>query len=186
MAENTERLISSDSHVNLTHDVVKGHLAAEFHDPYDAAVAEFQSRVFGGNAGKANTAMMRDYTHPASGRAGHSDPHERLKDMDTDGVDAEVLYSEVSAFRFLYLIEDGWKESTRAFNDALGAFGSVDPKRLVVSYQIPIHDIDFAVQEVQRVADLGAKSLQLPVFPNELGFPEYFDARYDPLWALIQ
>jgi hypothetical protein len=104
------------------------------------------------------------------------DPHERLKDMDADGVDAEVLYSEVSAFRFLYLIEDGWKESTRAFNDALGAFGAVDPKRLVVSYQIPIHDVAFACEEVLRVTELGAKSLQLPVFPGELGFPEYFDS----------
>jgi predicted TIM-barrel fold metal-dependent hydrolase len=130
--------------------------------------------------------MMRAYTHPAAGRAGHSDPHERLKDMDADGVDAEVLYCEVSAFRFLYLIKDGWRESTRAFNDALGDFGSVDPKRLVVSHQIPIHDIDFAVEEVSRVAALGARSLQLPVFPNELGFPEYFDSRYDPLWSTIQ
>jgi predicted TIM-barrel fold metal-dependent hydrolase len=181
-----ERLISSDSHVNLQHDTVKQLLVPKYHDSYDAAVTEFQSRVFGGGAGKANTAMMRGYTHPAAGRAGHSDPHERLKDMDTDGVDAEVLYCEVSAFRFLYLIKEGWRESTRAFNDALAAFGSVDPKRLVVSYQIPIHDIEFAVQEVQRVAALGAHSLQLPVFPSELGFPEYFDSRYDPLWATIQ
>jgi predicted TIM-barrel fold metal-dependent hydrolase len=199
MLEGTERLISADSHVNLDHETVKGHLAPRFHDAYDDAVAEFQARVFGtfagggpsaannsGGAGAANTAMMRDYDHPAHGRPGHRHPHERLKDMDTDGVEAEVLYSEVSAFRFLYLIREGWKESTRAFNDALGAFGAVDPKRLVVSYQIPIHDIDFAVEEVQRVAALGAKSLQLPVYPNELGFPEYFDARYDPLWALIQ
>jgi uncharacterized protein len=185
--DSTVRLISSDSHVNLTHDVVKRYLAPTYHAAYDAAVAEFQSRVFGGGAGAANTAMMRDYTHPAYGRAGHSDPHERLKDMDTDGVEAEVLYSEVSAFRFLYLIEDGWREATRAFNDALGAFGAVDPKRLIVSYQIPIHDIDFAVEEVRRVVSTyDAKSLQLPVFPNELGFPEYFDARYDPLWTLIQ
>jgi predicted TIM-barrel fold metal-dependent hydrolase len=181
-----ERLISSDSHVNLQHDTVKRKLLSKHHDAYDAAVAEFQSRVFGGNAGQANTAMMRAYTHPAAGRAGHSDPHERLKDMDADGVDAEVLYCEVSAFRFLYLIKDGWRESTRAFNDALGDFGSVDPKRLVVSHQIPIHDIDFAVEEVSRVAALGARSLQLPVFPNELGFPEYFDSRYDPLWSTIQ
>ena len=56
----------------------------------------------------------------------------------------------------------------------------------MVSHQIPIHDIDFAVEEVKRVAALGAKSLQLPVFPNELGFPEYFDSRYDPLWSTIQ
>ena len=75
--------------------------------------------------------------------------------------------------------------TTRAFNDCLNDFGSVDPKRLVVSYQIPIHDIDFAVAEVRRVAAAGGKSLQLPVFPGELGFPEYFDERYDPLFAAI-
>ena len=47
-----ERLISSDSHVNLQHDTVKRNLASKYHESYDAAVAEFQSRVFGGNAGK--------------------------------------------------------------------------------------------------------------------------------------
>src|SRR5687768_3529693 len=46
-----ERLISSDSHVNLQHDSVKKLLAPKYHDSYDTAVAEFQARVFGGNAG---------------------------------------------------------------------------------------------------------------------------------------
>jgi predicted TIM-barrel fold metal-dependent hydrolase len=55
-----------------------------------------------------------------------------------------------------------------------------------VSYQIPIHDIPFAISEVQRVAAAGGKSLQLPVFPSELGLPEYFDSSYDPLWSAIQ
>jgi len=39
---------------------------------------------------------------------------------------------------------------------------------------------------VERVAQLGGKSLQLPVFPNELGFDDYFHERYDPLWSAIQ
>ena len=55
-----------------------------------------------------------------------------------------------------------------------------------MSYQIPIHDVDLAVAEVRRVVDLGAKSLQLPVFPNELGLPEYFDDRYVPLLRTIE
>ena len=37
-----------------------------------------------------------------------------------------------------------------------------------------------------RVVELGAKSLQLPVFPNELGHADYHDARYAPLFALIE
>jgi predicted TIM-barrel fold metal-dependent hydrolase len=100
--------------------------------------------------------------------------------MDADGVDVEVIYSEVSAFRYIGDMERGAAEATRAFNDVLTQFASADPRRLVVSYQIPIHDIDAAVAEVQRVTELGAKSLQIPVFPTELGQPDYFDERYKP------
>ena len=91
----------------------------------------------------------------------------------------------MSAYRFLYRLRDGWKEGTRAFNDTLLDFAAVDPKRLITSAQVPIHDIDFAVQEVRRIAEAGGKSLQMPVFPHELGFADSFDERYDPLWNVI-
>jgi predicted TIM-barrel fold metal-dependent hydrolase len=65
-------------------------------------------------------------------------------------------------------------------------FSTVDPQRMIVSYQIPIHDIEGAVAEVKWVASQGGKSLQLPVFPAELGLPDYWDQRYDPLWEVIQ
>jgi uncharacterized protein len=55
-----------------------------------------------------------------------------------------------------------------------------------VSYQIPIHDIAAAIAEVQWAASSGCKSLQLPVFPAELGLPDYWDTRYEPLFAAIQ
>lgn len=183
-----ERLISADSHVRVTHEQVKAQLPSRFHDPYDRAVEAFQARMAAG-AGAANAAgaaMKAAEGNSAFTRPGYGDPIERLKDMDADGVEAEVLYSEVSAFRYLSTIEEGAAESVRAFNDVLQQFGDPDPKRLVVSYQVPIHDIDLAVAEVRRVADLGAKSLQMPVFPSEFGLPEYHDERYAPLLSLIE
>jgi hypothetical protein len=42
-------------------------------------------------------------------------------------------------------------------------FAAHDPERMIVSYQIPIHDIEGAVEEVKWVAAHGGKSLQLPV-----------------------
>jgi predicted TIM-barrel fold metal-dependent hydrolase len=125
-------------------------------------------------------------SNSAFARPGYWDPVERLKDMDTDGVEAEVLYSEVSAFRYLADVEGATTEAVRAFNDALTDFANADPKRLVVSYQIPIHDIDVAAAEVERVVGIGAKSLQLPVFPSEFGLPDYYDERYEPLFSTIQ
>jgi len=180
-----ERLVSADSHVRLTHEAIKDRLPSKLHADYDDAVAA----VGGGVATRAGMNTMPkgfEGVRHAIGRPGNSDGHERLKDMDTDGVDVEVLYCEFSAFRYLYLIKNGWREATRAFNDSLVEFASVDPTRLVASYQIPIHDVGIAVDEVQRVAALGGKSLQLPVYPIELGAPDYYDPVYDPLWAAIQ
>jgi len=180
----SERLVSADSHVHVRHEQVKEHLASRYHDDYDAAVQAFAARM-GGGAGRANQDSMKDNPHAAFTRAGYFDPVERLKDMDTDGVAVEVIYSEVSGFRYLYLLKDGSTQATRAFNDVLADFSAADPGRLVVSYQIPIHDVGFAVAEVERVAAAGGKSLQLPVFPTELGLPDYYDRRYDPLWSAV-
>ena len=106
------RVISSDSHVNVRHDDVKAHLASKFHGDYDAALMEYAHTVFGGNAAKANQAGA-EIKHASWGRPGHFDPQARLADMDTDGVDVEVLYCEVSAYRYLYLLENGAHGDTR-------------------------------------------------------------------------
>jgi predicted TIM-barrel fold metal-dependent hydrolase len=179
-----QRVISSDSHVNVVHEQVKDRLDPRLHAEYDTALAEARRTMLGGNAVKANSAAA-GIQHPSWGRDGYSDPHERLADMDTDGVDIEVLYCEVSAYRYLYLLPTGSAEATRAFNDTLHDFASADPSRLVVTYQVPIHDIDLAVSEIERVAALGGKSLQLPVFPSELGQPDYFHERYEPMFSAI-
>jgi uncharacterized protein len=187
-AQPTERLISADSHVKVTHEQIKANLEPQFHQAYDDAVRAFGERMArgAGAANAAGAAMKAADKNAAFNQPGYWDPIARLEDMDRDGVDAEVLYSEVSAFRYLADMKEGQSESVRAFNDVLAAFAEPDPKRLIVSYQIPIHDIDIAIAEVKRVVGMGAKSLQLPVFPSEFGLPEYFDARYEPLLELIQ
>ena len=194
-----QRLISADDHVDLSHDKVKSFLDPRYHDDYDRAVTGFRSSMGAMVSTEANQRWreqqgvagpggrgMADLQHGAAGRPGHTDAAARLADMDTDGVEASATYCEVSAFRYLYDIKNGWKESTRAFNTALSDFASAAPSRLIVSFQIPIHDIDAAVAEVKWAAAHGCKSLQLPVFPVELGLPDYWDSRYDPLWDAIQ
>jgi uncharacterized protein len=197
----SNRLISADDHVDLSHEQVKSFLATKLHDDYDNAVAEFAASLAPLAAVDANqrwrdqqgltdmaapAGMRAKRAHPAFDRPGHTDATARLRDMDEDGVEASSSYCEVSAFRYLYMLKEGPAEATRAFNSALGAWAATDPKRLIVSYQIPIHDIGVAVAEVEWAASVGCKSLQLPVFPGELGLPDYWDGRYDPLWAVIQ
>ncbi len=184
METTRERLISADDHVDLSHDAVKAHLASKYHDAYDAALHEFAATMTNLRSVEANQRWreQQDLGAPTSpvgmghGRgqivfdaAGHRDAKARLADMDRDGVDKSVTYCEVSAFRYLYLVRDGRKDATRAFNTALATFASEDTSRLIVSYQIPIHHIGEAIAEVEWAAATGCKSLQLPVFPSELG-----------------
>ena len=65
-----DRLISSDSHVRVSHDQVKAHLASKFHDEYDDATGQFVQSMSANAAAKANQAGMINFNYPAFGRPG--------------------------------------------------------------------------------------------------------------------
>ncbi len=177
------RLISADSHVKVSLEDTRARVPAALRDAFDDAIAlqAAQDKELRGG----RTLDMSDWDMEAFRDPGYSDPTARLAAMDRDGVQAEVLYSEVSAFRSFGLVKGDWRPISRAFTDLLSDFASVDPNRLAVSYQVPIIDIDYAVQEVLRLAGLGARSVHLPNFPSELGLPDYHERVYDPLWGVL-
>jgi predicted TIM-barrel fold metal-dependent hydrolase len=180
----TERLISADSHVRVPIEAIRERVPTKLHEAFDGALgahAKHEAELKGGKELDISVFVSAAFAEP-----GYWDPVERLKAMDRDGVAAEVLYSEVSAFRHFGLIKDDWKPISRAFTDHLSEFAAHDPKRLVVSYQVPLLDIDYAVSEVLRLADLGARAVQLPSYPAEIGLPDYYDECYEPFWAVLQ
>ena len=122
----------------------------------------------------------------AAGREGEHDPIERLKDMDTDGVDAEVLYMGSGGEAFYGVPREYLVDVFRAHNTAAIEFASVDPKRLIPVYTIPIIDVDLAVQEVERIALEGARAVQIPLSPWDMGLDPYWDEVYDPLWDVLR
>jgi predicted TIM-barrel fold metal-dependent hydrolase len=180
-----ERLISADSHVRITADWVRERLPKSSLEAYNEAVTTLEALELEQRGGVRKSLEDFGDLAPGASDPGYWEPHARLAAMDRDGVYAEVLYSELSAFRQFHLAGDHWKPVARAFNDALSDFAAVDPDRLVVSYQLPIIDIPHAVEEIERLAALGARSVQLPNYPAELGFPDYHEPAYDPLWAAM-
>ncbi len=179
-----ERLISADSHVAISVDAIRERVPNALREAFDDAIAQqtaIDDELKGGKKLSLDDWDMEAFRDP-----GYREPVARLAAMDRDGVDAEVLYSEVSAFRAFGLVKGDWKPISRAFTDLMAEFASVDPKRLVVSYQVPIIDIAYAVSEVLRLADLGARSVHLPNFPSEIGLPDYHEPIYDPLWGVLQ
>lgn len=184
-----ERIISADSHVAITDEAVLGHLASKHHDDYRRCRAEQAARMAKRAKKRAaeTKAPTERATWTAAGRPGEFDPVERLKDMDIDGVEAEVLYGDVEANAALYPMGDGGRTAAfRAYADAALAFASRDPKRLLPVYPVPVADVGEGVAEVTRLAKAGARALMLPLYPIDYGLPPYWDRSYDPLWACIQ
>ena len=148
-----DRLISADSHVAVRLEAIRERVPSALHETFDDAIAE-QARIDHELKGGRNLSLA-DFDMDAFRDPGYYEPVARLAAMDRDGVEAEVLYSEVSAFRAFGLVKGDWRPISRAFSDHLSEFTATDPKRLIVSYQVPVIDIDYAVEEVQRLAELG-------------------------------
>lgn len=177
------KLISGDSHIDMTWmpgDVFVENAPAKFKDTVPRVVetdsgphwfAEGKDLgVYGG--------LGFGFTRPDRGQSKHIDmmydagfyeggPHPttpdlRLKDMEMDGIDAEVIYGILGVgLRF----ED--KEMTRAvyeiYNTWAADFCNARPGRWVALACIPNHDPQVAAAELRRAAKLGLRGADFAV-----------------------
>ncbi len=127
-----------------------------------------------------------DPNTPHAKSAGASDPHARLADMDAMGVDQAFLYPTWFAEGF-HLIEDPDVAAAlaRAYNNWLADFCQTAPARLYAAAMLPLQNMDFALEELRRVAEL-------PHFRGAFIRPMFIEGHYfthpyyDPLWAELE
>jgi predicted TIM-barrel fold metal-dependent hydrolase len=111
---------------------------------------------------------------------GGVDPKVRIADMDIDGVAAEVLYPTFTLG--LFAQEQREQEAGfRVYNDWVADFCKHSPNRLFAIPCLAVYDIDVAIKEMQRCADMGMLGgLVWQVPPEGL---ELTSDHYEKLWA---
>jgi len=111
------------------------------------------------------------------------EPRARLHDQDTDGVEAEVLFS--SAVRQLYSIVDEpfQRAIFHSYNSWLHEFCSYNPKRLLGLALIPILDMEHTVADIYHYAKLGFRGAQIPTRIKDSG---YYESKYEPMWQAFE
>jgi predicted TIM-barrel fold metal-dependent hydrolase len=186
-------LISSDSHVTMPDDAWQEYLDPEFRDraPRVERTDEGDFRVFEGKrtpimtldnlAGKKPEEFKLNVRKLDEQRAGAWEPAERLKDMDTDGVDAEVLYvggplqTTDAELRL---------NSVRGYNRWLSDYASHAPDRLLGMAAIPIDTPERAAAEIHFAASqTGLAGGYIPLFPSE---GDYGDPKWNPMWEAFR
>jgi aminocarboxymuconate-semialdehyde decarboxylase len=89
------------------------------------------------------------------------DPEERIKDMDKEGIDVQVLSPIPVTFSYWSEPEQGL-EMARFQNDFIASTAKEYPKRFVGLGTVPLQDVDLAVKEMDRaIHELGLKGIEL-------------------------
>ncbi|HWE68166.1 MAG TPA: amidohydrolase family protein [Acidimicrobiales bacterium] len=155
------------------------------------------AHVRAGRSGDKTDPTLRELGMEATVRCieceGHHDPHARLRDMDTSGIAAEVVFAGGQNFEELPFMGKGWNAGVAGFsgelrsaagsiwNRWLAEYVSVSPERLVGVLQTPVWDVDLAVREVEWGAERGLRVVNLPA--PRADFPAYTSLVYEDLWA---
>ena len=112
-----------------------------------------------------------------------TEPNLRIKDQDLDGVQAEVLYGILGAAMRLK-DDEAAAEMMRIYNAWLADFCAAHPERFAGLANIPSHDVESAVREVERVAKRGV--LRGIEVANTHEMAPLFDPSWQPLWAAAE
>ena len=115
---------------------------------------------------------------------GTASAKDRLKCLDLDGMDAEVLFPPVvtgpRAWRNVQ-DDDAYLALVRAYNEFVAEeYAAEAPERLLAIGVIPISSVADAIVEMDHCALLGLKGVMLSAFPSGRGYPTPED---DAFWA---
>ena len=208
-------VVSGDSHAGprLVEDL-RSYCPREYLDDYDGYIAANADSVVGRTgaidatgeedplSGRSTYAMEAAITRRFLNRntAGHYDVDTRLREMDWDGVAAEVIFHgsqnaelfPFSGIREWYLPPNTKKRMAnelvtvgyRMYNHWLADFCSAAPERLIGLAYLPMWDVDLAVKEVTWAAEHGLRGVNFPS-PRE-GIEEYDHPSWEPFWSACE
>jgi predicted TIM-barrel fold metal-dependent hydrolase len=175
-------VISADGHAGAGLRDYRPFLASGFHDEFDAWADSYVS-PFG------------DLVRPDADR--NWDGERRTRDLEADGIVAEVLYPNTvppffpkGGLTSLAPSADEYARrlaGLRAHNRWLAAFCAEQPARRAGVGQILLNDVDDAVADVHWIADHGLRGgVLLPGIPPGAPIPPMHAPVYDPVWRACE
>jgi predicted TIM-barrel fold metal-dependent hydrolase len=205
-------VVTTDSHIGprLKQDL-RDYCPKKYLDEYDEFVRAYEP--FSDPSALFSTFNLKDKNPDFETRVealkknateGHHDMAQRIRDMDRDGIAAEVIYhgsqngqcfpfinpaggtfnamifSPIGSAHELELAAVG----QRMYNHWLADQCALAPERCVGLAHLPMWDIDAARRELEWAHSVGLKGVNFPA--PKLGITPYDDVRWEPFWAACE
>ena len=193
-------LVSVDDHLVEPPDMFDNHIPARYKDDVpklvqradgtDAWVFEGQEATNVGLnavAGRPPDEYGAEPTKLSEIREGCYNIHERIRDMNANGVAASLNFPSYPQFCGQYFARAQDKDLglavLRAYNDwHLDEWCGAYPGRMIPQALPPIWDPELMAAEVRRVAKKGCHAVTFSENPTKLGYPSLHDRHWDPFW----
>lgn len=206
------RIVDADAHIDPPYEMWKDYLPKSLAEyaPYIEEGDEHDWIVFEGNRRPvrliANMAGKEGKDYKMFGKRSEMRqvwlPEVRLEDMDTDGMDAAVMFGGGPLGT---KNQDLYIASFDAYNRWVWDYAGRDRKRLVPVGYVPMRDVKETVAMIKDLAKLGFKTVNIPAFPqakegqqlggfsaqanaltgNADGDRSYADPEFDLLWQTV-
>jgi predicted TIM-barrel fold metal-dependent hydrolase len=152
----------------------------ELKERVEASTATIVSGLFDDKATSALAQMKQ-----ADAMRGLFDSERRLKDLEGDGIVAEVLFPNRVPFGHF---KDAYSQELReagavAYNRWLADFCREAPGRRAGMAVVSLRDIPGAVSELRRAKEDGLRGVMLPNYWRTEDIPPFLDPCYEPFWA---
>jgi predicted TIM-barrel fold metal-dependent hydrolase len=195
------KLVSADSHIAEPPDLWTARMDAQYRDRAPRVIHEENGSIFVCEGallhreGIGLLATKRKYTDPdfrnytLTGHwrdipEGAYDPAERLRELDAEGIEAELLYTSFGLIMYSIPDPEFQLAAFRAFNDWLADFCKTSPKRLFGVAMIPPGDPRRATAELVRCAGMGMRGAMISVTTKSGHGYDHPD--YEPLWVAAE
>lgn len=191
-----QRIISADSHFMEPYDLWWNSMDQKFGDRTPRVLEDYQGRTgqffYSGNQGRPVAEIRARDPETEAAAAGAEargmeacgyDPVVRVRFQEEADIEAEVM----NPTRMLGILRNPDVEVVQAcsqvYNDWVSEFVSYNPKRFIGVSVIPLHNVDWALQELQRTLQKGLMNPMINCQAPE-GCPHYRNPVYDRFWAV--
>jgi len=176
------RLLDCDGHLYMEPDV----MAEIVGGSGGGWIIDHLRRYVGTEEDRAARARARDDVWAVKGVSalGSSDARERVAAMDLMGVQRQLLFPNTT-LRELRLDTPGARAACRRYNDYVVDWTKRADDRARAVCQLNMGDRDWAIAELRRVIDKGARGVLLPCVGPPAGTSPAAPT-WDELWALLE